>query len=288
MRDEGLPVLITGVSTGIGYAAAVDLAGRGYHVFGSVRSQADADRLQAEIPTNFTPLLFDVTDETAVRAAIAHLAQIIGENALFALINNAGISVPGPLAHISLADFRRQLEVNVVGLLAVTQACLPLLKQRPGRIINISSVSGKIVYPFMGAYAASKHAVEALSDALRRELMLYGIEAIVVEPGTTRTPIVGKFAAQVMKYRETDYGRFLESLAKQVAEREKSAMPVARVTAVIRTALESQSPKTRYPVPRKWFTGWLLPRCLPDRWFDRFIARQLGLKKEKLTPPRFP
>jgi len=281
MKDENAFVLITGVSTGIGYAAAVDLAGRGYHVFGSVRTQADADRLQAEIPTHFTPLLFDVTDETAVRAAIARLTQLVGENGLVALINNAGISVPGPLAHISLADFRQQLEVNVVGLLAVTQACLPLLKKRPGRIINISSVSGKIVYPFMGAYAASKHAVEALSDALRRELMLYGIEVIVVEPGTTRTPIVGKFAAQVMKYGETDYGRFLAGLAEQVEKREKSAMPVARVTAVIRAALESQSPKTRYPVPRKWFTGWLLPRLLPDRWFDRLIARQLGLKNER-------
>ncbi|MFQ5434118.1 MAG: SDR family oxidoreductase [Anaerolineae bacterium] len=269
-------VLITGVSTGIGYAAARELAGQGYHVFGSVRKQADADRLLSEFPANFTPLLFDVTDETAVHTAVEKVIQLVGEHGLTALINNAGVSVPGPLAHMPLADFRQQLEINVVGLLAVTQACLPLLKTAKGRIINISSVSGKIAYPFMGAYAASKHAVEALSDALRRELLLYGVDVILVEPGTTRTPIVGKFAQQVAQYRETDYGRFLQGLAAQIEEREKSAMPVSRVTAVIRTALEHPSPKTRYPVPRKWLTGWLLPRWLPDRWFDRIFARRLG------------
>lgn len=277
-------IVITGVSTGIGYAAAADLTGRGYHVFGSVRRAADAERLQAEWGERFTPLLFDVTDGEKVRTAVAQVESVVGDSGLAALINNAGVAIPGPLLHLPLDDFRYQFEVNVFGLLDVTQQFLPLLgarqqaQQPPGRLINISSVSGRIAYPFLGAYAASKHAVEAMSDALRRELLLYGIEVIVIEPGTVRTPIVGKFAAEVERFMGTDYGRILAPMHASVAERERSAIPVERVTAVIRTALETPRPKTRYPIPRKWFSGWFLPRLLPDRWLDRLVARSLKLK----------
>lgn len=271
-------ILITGVSTGIGYEAAKMLVGRGWRVYGSVRKQADADRIQAELGDGFTPLLFDVTDEGAIATAVTQIPA-----PLTALINNAGIAEPAPLMHLPLAEFRHHLEINVTGVLAVTQACLPLLGTQldwphpPGRIINISSVSGRIVYPFMGAYAASKHALEAMSDALRRELLLYGIDVILIEPGTVKTPIIGKFAGQVERYMGTDYGRVLQPLAAQVEKREQSALPVERVTAVILQALESDHPKTRYPIPRKRLTGWLLPRLLPDRWFDRLIARQLKI-----------
>lgn len=276
-------ILITGVSTGIGYAAAADLAGRGYHVFGSVRSQSDADRLRQEIPANFTPLVFDVTDEMGVETAVTTIAQTIQPNGLTALINNAGISTPGPLQHMPLDEFRYQFEVNLFGLLHVTQQCLPLLGAKPepghppGRIINISSVSGQIAYPFMGAYAASKHALEAMSDSLRRELLIlgYGIEVILIEPGTVQTPIVGKFSEQIAQYMGTRYGPILQKVAQEAAEREDKALPVTAVTEVIREALESKRPRTRYPIPRKWLTGWLLPRWLPDRWFDRLVARQL-------------
>jgi NAD(P)-dependent dehydrogenase (short-subunit alcohol dehydrogenase family) len=274
-------VVITGVSTGIGYAMAADLVQRGYHVFGSVRHQTDADRVQKELGANFTPLLFDVTDETGVVTAVSQITDQLEDNSLTALINNAGITIPGPLMHLPIADFRWQLEVNVVGLLRVTQAFLPLLGARqetvqsPGRIINISSVSGRIAYPFMGAYAASKHALEALSDALRRELLLYGIDVILIEPGTVHTPIIGKFAEQVAQFAGTDYAPMLSKIEDNIAERERSALSLDRVTAVIRTALEDPHPKTRYPIPRKWLTGWLLPRWLPDRWLDKIIARQL-------------
>jgi NAD(P)-dependent dehydrogenase (short-subunit alcohol dehydrogenase family) len=274
-------ILITGVSTGIGYAAAADLAGRGYHVFGSVRSRADAERLQAEIPAHFTPLVFDVTDEVGVETAVSTIAQTISPQGLTALINNAGISTPGPLQHMPLDDFRYQFEVNLFGLLHVTQHCLPLLGARPnsgyppGRIINISSVSGRIAYPFMGAYAASKHALEAMSDSLRRELLPYGVDVILVEPGTVQTPIVGKFGEQIAQYAQTDYGPVLQKVAQKAAEREDRALPVTAVTRVIQTALESKRPRSRYPIPRRWLSGWLLPRWLPDRWFDRLIARQL-------------
>lgn len=278
-------ILITGVSTGIGRAAAEEFVRRGYAVFGSVRSQSDADTLQAALGQSFTPLLMDVTDEQSVAAAVAVVTQTVKGDGLYALVNNAGTVTPGPLAHMPLADFRQQLEVNVTGVLAVTQAFLPLLgfgknsPYSPGRIINVSSVSGRLVYPFMGAYAASKHALEAVTDALRRELMRYNIDVTSIQPGTTRTPIMGKFGAQVARYANTEYGALLSSLSDTMEERERSALPVERVVKVLCLAVESPRPKARYPIPRKRLTGWFLPRILPDRWFDRLIASQLDSGK---------
>lgn len=274
-------VLITGVSTGIGFAAARELLAAGYAVFGSVRSEADAARVRAELGDRFTPLQFDVTDAPAIGRAVAEVAAALAGDNLAALVNNAGVSLPGPLLHMPLDTLRQTLEVNVTGLLSVTQQFAPLLGARHeapqprGRIINISSVSGRVAYPFLGAYAASKHAVEALSDSLRRELLLYGVDVIVVEPGTVRTPIVGKFAEQIKRYMDTDYGPILQRVAQQVERREQSALPVEAVTRVILKAVESPRPRTRYAVPRKRFSGWLLPRWLPDRWLDAFVARQL-------------
>lgn len=275
-------VLITGVSTGIGHATAVLLAQRGYHVFGSVRQAEDGARLRAELGERLTPLLFDVTDEAGVATAVGHIrASLNGQN-LTALINNAGISVTGPLMHLPLTQLRQQFEVNLFGLLHLTQQCLPLLgaaKQAPyprGRIINISSVSGKIAYPFMGAYAASKHALEALSDSLRRELLIYDIPVILIQPGTTATPIIGKASAGMEQYGRTDYAPILQKIAAQtIRERQQNAIPVTAVATKIVQALEAPRPKTRYAIPRRWLTGWLLPRFLPDRWFDWLVARQL-------------
>lgn len=278
-------VVITGVSTGIGHDAARLLLEKGYFVFGSVRKQADADRVKADFGDNFVPLLFDVTDGEGVKTAVSIVQSTIGNTGLTALVNNAGISTPGPLMHLTPDDLRHQLEVNVVSLLAVTQAFLPLLgavknaAHPPGRIINISSVSGKITYPFMGAYSASKHALEAMSDALRRELMLYGVDVILIEPGTVQTPIINKFADQVDRFQGTDYGQFLDAIAAQVDDRQRTAMPVDRVSRTIYEAITSPAPKARYPLPRKWLTGWLLLRIMPDRWFDRFAAKQIGFKR---------
>jgi NAD(P)-dependent dehydrogenase (short-subunit alcohol dehydrogenase family) len=276
-------VLITGVSTGIGHATTVALLQRGYRVFGSVRREEDAQSLGEELGDRFTPLLFDVTDSAAIASAVSSVEQDLAGAGLHALINNAGIVLPGPLPYMPLADFRVQIEVNLIGLLDVTQHFLPLLGARadaphpPGRIINVSSVSGRIGYPFMGGYAASKHGLEGLSDVLRRELMLYGIDVIVVEPGTTRTPIKEKYAAQIRRYADTDYGAFFAGLEKQLAERETTGLPVEKVVDVLLTAVESPRPKARYAVPRKWLSGWFLPRLLPDRWLDRLVARRLGL-----------
>lgn len=276
-------VLITGVSTGIGYATAQEMLAADYHVLGSVRSEEDAARVKAELGERFTALTFDVTDHAAVRQAAKVVAATLGGQNLTALVNNAGVSTAGPLLHMPLEVFRQTLEVNVSGLLNVTQQFAPLLGARQkaphprGRIVNISSVSGRVAYPFMGAYAASKHAVEALSDALRRELLIYGVDVILIEPGTVRTPIVEKFAEQIDRYLGTDYEPALRKVEQQVQKREQSGLPVEAVTRVIRVAIESRRPRTRYPIPRKWLAGWLLPRWLPDRWFDALIARRLAL-----------
>lgn len=276
-------ILITGVSTGIGRATSVAFLHRGYHVFGSVRRSSSTDRLQAEFGAAFTPLHFDVTDHDAIARAEERVSSIVGEEGLAALINNAGIVIPGPLMYMPLEDFRAQFEVNLFGLLDVTQQFLPLLGARknapflPGRIVNISSVSGRIAYPFLGGYAASKHGLEALSDALRRELMLYGVDVILVEPGTTRTPIKEKFEFHIQQYKGTGYGRMVAGLERQLEKRAQNGLPVEKVVTVILRAVESKRPKTRYVVPRKRFTSWLLPRLLPDRWLDRLTAKQLGL-----------
>jgi NAD(P)-dependent dehydrogenase (short-subunit alcohol dehydrogenase family) len=280
-------ILITGVSTGIGYATAAALLDKGYRVFGSVRRQEDADRLQAELGPAFTPLLFDVTDSQAVCTAVAQVTDAVGEEGLYALINNAGIVIPGPLKYTPLDEFREHFEVNLFGLLDVTQQFLPLLGGEldspypPGRIINISSTSGRVAYPFMGAYASTKHALEALSDSLRREMMLYGIDVILIEPGTTNTPIKHKFADRIQRYEETDYGPMFAGLEEQLAERETTGLPVEKVVNVIVEAVESAHPKTRYAVPRKWLTSWILPRFLPDRWLDRLVRSQLGFGSQK-------
>lgn len=279
-------VVITGVSTGIGRAAAADLVAHGYRVLGSVRREADAARLQEELGSPFTPLLFDVTDETAVRSAAVRVAEVVGDDGLWGLVNNAGIAVAGPLLHLPPADFRRQFEVNLFGALTVTQAFAPLLGAKrgtsypPGRIVNVSSISGIITYPFMAAYAASKHALEALSDGLRRELLIYGVDVIVIEPGSVQTPIWDKAAEQDSStLAETDYGPILAAFQKTMVERGRHSQPVEVVARAIRLALDSERPKTRYLLPSNWVSGWLLPR-LPDRWFDAVIGRRLGLLRK--------
>ncbi len=278
-------VVITGVSTGIGYDAARYLTERGWHVLGSVRKQADANRVQAALGDNFTPLLFDVTDGAAVSAAVAQTQTIIGDNNLAGLINNAGIATAGPLMHLPLDDFRWQFEVNLFGLLDVTQKFLPLLGARAGaprpsgRLINISSVSGKITYPFMGPYSASKHALEALSDGLRRELVIYDIDVIVIEPGSVQTPIWDKAEElDVAIYADTDYYGVMRRMQKMFVRQGQTGIPVERVSEAIYKALTAPRPKTRYALARKWLTGWFLPRHLPDRWVDKMIWKKLGLK----------
>ena len=279
-------VVVTGASTGIGRAAAIEFAANDYHVFGSVRKQADADTLKTQIGANFTPLLFDVTDTPAVKAAAEQVAGILNGQGLAGLVNNAGIGIGGPLQHVPLDQLRLQFEVNVIGLMAVTQAFLPLLGAQlpqthpPGRIVNVSSVGGKLSFPFLGPYSGSKFALESMSDVLRRELMLYGIDVIVIEPGSVQTAIWDKAEqADASPYVNTDYAPILERFMKFFISTGRAGKSPEALARIIREALEHPRPRTRYATPDNYLMGWLLPRLLPDRWLDRMIASQLGLKR---------
>ena len=259
-------IVITGVSTGIGHASAEALLGRGYRVFGSVRTQEDADRLQAAWGEHFTPLLFDVTDEDAIRCAAEQVTIALGDAGLDGLVNNAGIAVPGPVLHLPVDEYRRQFEVNLFGQIAVIQAFLPLLGARkpcpyePGRIVNISSVSGKIAYPFLSAYACSKYALEALSDSLRRELMLYGIDVIVIEPGAVSTPIWDKSdEIDTSPFEGSDYTVIMTRMLKGMTKMGNNAQGPEAVSRAVIDALESRHPKARYALPANRMTGWWLP-----------------------------
>ena len=248
-------VVITGASTGIGWATAKLLIDRGFRVFGSVRKPADADRLKAEFGMNFTPLLFDVTDETRVLAAAREVRAALGGQTLGGLVNNAGIAVAGPVLELAADEFRRQMEVNVIGPVIATQAFGPLLGTDPslqgpkGRIVMISSVSGRVGNPLLSAYSASKHAIEGLSESLRREMMLFGIDVIIVAPGAVKTPIWAK-AEQVdfSRYRNSPYFPALQKIRRMMLKLGQNGLPPERIAEKIAQALTSSSPRVRYQI----------------------------------------
>ena len=276
-------VVITGASTGIGWATAKLLLDRGFRVFGSVRKQEDADRLKAEFGANFTPLTFDVTDEAAVLAAAREVrAELEGET-LAGLVNNAGIGLAGPVLELSVDQFRRQMEVNVIGPVIATQAFGPLLGADPslqgpkGRIVMISSVAGKNGNPLASAYSASKHAIEGLSESLRREMMLFGVDVIIVAPGAVKTPIWSKTDdVDPSRYSNSPYLPALEQVRKFVAHLAEIGLPPEKIAERIAEALTSANPKVRYsitPDPMRH----LITAVLPKRAVDRIIAKRLGL-----------
>ena len=280
-------VLITGASSGIG--ASRELVSRGWTVFGGVRRETDARRLRAELGESFQPLMLDVTDSAAVREAAGVVEEELAGANLDALINNAGTTCLGPLACLSTEALRGQFEVNLFGLFEVTRRFLPLLGAArggsqpascgsPGRIVNLSSASGRLAFPFFGFYAASKHALEGLSDALRRELQLYGIHVILIEPSIVRTPLVEKSVAQAQAFRDTAYWPAIQSALKATGlDRPDGVLPVQRVVRVLLRALTSPRPRARYAIPRNRLLGWWLPLALPARVLDRFVGRSLGL-----------
>jgi NAD(P)-dependent dehydrogenase (short-subunit alcohol dehydrogenase family) len=277
-------VVVTGASTGIGLAIARVLAGHGVHVFGSVRRQVDADRIGNDLGSSFTPLLFDVTDAAAIHAAVPVVAEQLGGRTLWGLVNNAGIGIGGPLIHQPLDEVRRILEVNVVGALAATQAFAPLLGTdrsragKPGRIVNISSVAGRMSAPFLGAYAASKRGLEGLSHSLRRELMLYGIDVILVNPGSVATPIWDKVEmSDGSRYAHTEYALIATRFLAAALKSGRAGLPPEAVGEVVWTALSASRPRTFYPVLQRKLLNWTIPLALPARVLDRLIAKRLGL-----------
>ena len=281
-------VVVTGVSTGIGWGTLKVLTSKGIHVFGSVRKSEDAQRLTDEFGDRFTPLIFDVTNEQSVREAAAKVSNQINGNNLLGLVNNAGIAKGGPLMHQPIAEFSKQIEVNLIGQLIVTQAFLPLLgtnstfKGKPGRIINVSSVGGKIASPFLGAYSASKFALEGFSEALRRELILYGIDVIIIGPGSVVTPIWDKAEQMdVSAYENTEFAASSKKFLDYALEKGRSGYPAEAVGNLILKALSVAKPKVRYPIVPNHFFDWAIARLLPKRVLDNILAKEFGLNSNQ-------
>jgi len=276
-------VVITGASTGIGWATTKLLLDRGFRVFGSVRKQADADRLKAQFGPNFTPLTFDVTDEAAVLAAAREVRAALNGETLAGLVNNAGIAVAGPVLELAADEFRHQMNVNVIGPIISTQAFGPLLgsdlslKGPKGRIVMISSVAGKNGNPLTAAYTASKHAIEGLSESLRREMMLFGIDVVIIAPGAVKTPIWSKAEqVDISAYKNSPYFPALERIRKFMLQLGETGLPAEKIAEAIAEALTSAHPKVRYqltPDPMRH----LMTAVLPKRMLDKIIAKRLGL-----------
>ena len=280
-------VVVTGVSSGIGRGCAKVLTASGFRVFGSVRKQADAARLAQELGPNFTPLIFDVTDEAAVAAAANLVSATLRGETLFGLVNNAGIAVPGPLLYQKVEEFKRQIEVNLIGNLIVTRAFAPLLgvdgarKGAPGRIVMISSVGGRNASPFLGAYNASKFALEGMSESLRRELIPFGIDVVVVAPGTVATSIWdAPNAVNVAAYAETPYAPALARFKVVMITNARRGLPPEQLGEAVKAALTVARPKAHYTVtPDPVETA--VANALPTRVVDNIIAGRLGLQRRR-------
>lgn len=274
--DELRSVVITGASKGIGRATALLLDSLGWRVFAGVRRDKDADALGRDASARLVPVILDVTDRESIRAATWRVEQLTPDG-LDGLVNNAGLAVAGPLEILPIEEFRAQLEVNTVGPLAVAQSFLPQLHKARGRLVNVTSINGRIVSPFNGAYAASKFALEAVSDALRMELRHWGIRVIVIEPGAVETPIwetakarAKENVARMQGKAGGRYDRILQRLL-ELARVPDRAIPPARVARVIHKALTTRRPRARYLVGWDARLAALARWLLPDWAFDRLL-----------------
>lgn len=275
-------VLVTGASSGIGRATAARLLGCGFSVFATVRKSDDGVTLRRDLPS-IVPVLMDVSDPGTVKRALGEVRSVVGDAGLFGLVNNAGVGGGGPVEVVPLADLERMLAVNVVGLVRVTQAFLPLVREARGRIVNVGSVSGRVVVPLMGPYAATKHAVEAISDALRQEVRDWDVDVVVVEPGAVKTPM-WDHALRMVDEPETTavdqeglklYEDLIEGSRKAFRQRLEEGVSPGDVADVILEAMSEARPKTRYAVGMKAQKVMRLKRLLPDRWMDRLIRRMM-------------
>ncbi|MGA8746327.1 MAG: SDR family oxidoreductase [Solirubrobacterales bacterium] len=276
-------VLISGASTGIGRACAEHLDSLGFTVFAGVRKQSDADSLLGAGSGRARPLMLDVTDSESIAAAMRTVDEA-SPAGLAGLLNNAGISVGGPLEFVPIDDWRRQLEVNFLGQVALTQAALPALRRARGRIVNMTSIGGRLASPFLGPYNASKYALEAVTDALRLELRQFGIEVAAVEPGAVATPIWEKGRASAEQATTNMpaealqlYSAGVAAISKFIALGERTGIPPLEVARVVEHALTASRPKPRYVVGRDAKMRLFLTRLLPTRAMDRLVGRAMGL-----------
>ena len=276
-------ILITGTSTGIGYSLAKVFINQGYRVFGSVRKKEDAERLKKEFSEQFHPLIFDVTDHDAVAASVSEVKNVIKDEGLACLINNAGVAISGTIIHTSIKDFQHQFDINLFGVIAVTKSYLPLLgalkdyENKPGKIINISSVSGVIAFPFLSPYCASKFALEAFSDSLRRELLIYGIDVIKIAPGAIKTPIWKKSEKISQEVLNSDYGPSIKKFQQYTRKSAQAAMESDELARRILKVFLKKRPRTRYTFLNNKFTNYTIPRhFISARIFDGFIKKMFS------------
>ena len=279
-------IVITGVSSGIGLRSAEILCDSGYRVYGSVRKREDADKLCTQYPSHFKPLIFDVRDEEAIKKASEFVKNDLSSNdKLVGLINNSGIALGGPFKYLKTDIFRKQLEVNVLGVVSVTRSFLNLLgaykgSKSQGKIIMISSVSGHRSLPYMAPYTASKFALEGMSDSLRRELMMYGVDVILIEPGPVQSEIWNKAPKKDENpFIGTDYGESLREFHNLFISKAKDALSADVIGNAIKSIIENPKPKTRYVYTKDKFKEFTLPGILPDRTLDRIMAKRLKIKK---------
>jgi NAD(P)-dependent dehydrogenase (short-subunit alcohol dehydrogenase family) len=281
-------VVITGASTGIGAACAIGCAEQGMTVFAGVRQLKAGAALQAKGGAAIIPLELDVTNGESIKQAADSVTRQVGEAGLFGLVNNAGIAIGSPLEFIPLAQLRRQFEVNVVGQIAVKQALLPLLRRAHGRIVNMGSIAGRGTIPLTGPYSASKHALEALTDALRLELYPWGIEVSIIEPGAVATPIWDTSLRTSMEVESEipAEGRHLyqavaTSIREAMSQAAARAIPPDAVVKAVLHALTAKRPKTRYLVGRDAKLRAMMLRWLPDRLQDWVLKVVLKLPRSR-------
>jgi NAD(P)-dependent dehydrogenase (short-subunit alcohol dehydrogenase family) len=273
-------VLITGVSTGIGLSLAQAFIARGHRVWGTVRTEDSLPAPLAHAPL-FSKVFMDVTNEVSIRNAFVQVAQE-SNSRLDILINNAGIAVSGPLAYLPIERVEEQFNVNVFGLLRVTQAFVPLLRResdalKPSLVINVSSISGLMTRPMMGPYSASKFAVESLSDALRMELHSLGIRVVIIQPGAMKTPIWEKAKSAEPRFQNTPYAKMFRAENRLIRRFEKIAIPVERVVAVVLKAAAAKKPRHRYLV-----TAYKPLVLIFSKWLPTWISDKLYLREIKL------
>jgi NAD(P)-dependent dehydrogenase (short-subunit alcohol dehydrogenase family) len=280
-------VLITGASTGIGEACALRLARDGFHVFAGVRKDADGARLkQAAGAHPLTPVIIDVTDVATINNTLLEISTAVGDWGLAGLVNNAGISVAGPIEVLPLDRWRQQFEVNVTGQLAVTKAFLPLIRKATGRIVFMGSIGGRMSSPFLAPYNASKFALEAITDSLRVELQPWGIHVSIVEPGSIATPIWDKSLSladdierEIPPESTALYKEQIDAMRKAAKEIGDAGIPPDEVAKVVEHALSAKKPKTRYVVGRDARIQAIAKKIVPDRQMDRIVSSRLGLPK---------
>jgi NAD(P)-dependent dehydrogenase (short-subunit alcohol dehydrogenase family) len=279
MKPKSRAIVITGASSGIGYGLAHELIDRNYTIFGSVRKKEDAERLKVEFGEQFMPLLMDVTDMASVERAADLVRTHLKGKGLGGLINNSGISFLGPVEYLAIEKVEYNFNVNVLGIFRVTKAFLPLLgttkeySTRPGRILNISSISGKISAPYMASYTGTKHAVEGMSHCLRKELLPFGIDVVIIGPGQVQTPIWEKDSLD--DFKETLYSSSMIKFFTYLANKGKKGMTLHECSRRMADIFEIEKPKTRYAVVQNKIQNWILPLLVPDRVADRFILRNM-------------